>query len=373
MIEKENAMKLICQGADLSEAVLKVVKACASKTTMPVLECIRLSARNDILSLLATDEEISIEKIIKADVLEEGELCVPGKYFSDFVNKINDVEITLTTCPKGLKIEYEDAVSYMQMLPPDDFPVIDSSISENHFVMEQDAFRELIAKTTFCCAQDDSRPVLKGCLFEIGGGGVVVTSLDGYRMAVCRKPLLSLTEEKRIICPARTLNEIAKMLSGNEGEVKLFLQRGMMLVEVNDTILTSRLYAGEFINRDAIFPKSFNTFVKVRRKDFEESVERAAILVRSDKNNLIILDIKDNYIGITSNSDIGGVSEVVGARVEGPELKIAMNSKYILECARAVNEEFVYIEFNSNVSPFIVHGGEKENCCYLILPVRAGA
>ena len=84
MIEKENAMKLICQGADLSEAVLKVVKACASKTTMPVLECIRLSARNDILSLLATDEEISIEKIIKADVLEEGELCVPGKYFSDF-------------------------------------------------------------------------------------------------------------------------------------------------------------------------------------------------------------------------------------------------------------------------------------------------
>ena len=116
------------------------------------------------------------------------------------------------------------------------------------------------------------------------------------------------------------------MLSGNEGEVKLFLQRGMMLVEVNDTILTSRLYAGEFINRDAIFPKSFNTFVKVRRKDFEESVERAAILVRSDKNNLIILDIKDNYIGITSNSDIGGVSEVVGARVEGPELKIAMNS-----------------------------------------------
>lgn len=366
-------MKLICQGADLSEAVLKVVKACASKTTVPVLECIKLSAKNDILSLLATDEEISIEKIIKADVLEEGELCVPGKYFSDFVNKINDVEIILTTCPKGLKIEYEDAVSYMQMLPPDDFPAIDSSISENHFVMDQDAFRELIAKTTFCCAQDDSRPVLKGCLFEIRQGEVTVTSLDGYRMAVCKKPVLSLTEEKRMICPARTLNEIAKMLSGNEGEIKIFLQRGMMLVEVNDTILTSRLYTGEFINRDAIFPKAFSTFVKVRRKDFEESVERAAILVRSDKNSLIILDVKDNYIGITSNSDIGGVSEVVGAQVDGPELKIAMNSKYILECVRAVNEEFVYIEFNTNVSPFIVHGEEKENCCYLILPVRAGA
>ena len=194
------------------------------------------------------------------------------------------------------------------------------------------------------------------------------------RMTESGRKMLILTDDGdlsfRLTHP---LNEIAKMLSGNEGEVKLFLQRGMMLVEVNDTILTSRLYAGEFINRDAIFPKSFNTFVKVRRKDFEESVERAAILVRSDKNNLIILDIKDNYIGITSNSDIGGVSEVVGARVEGPELKIAMNSKYILECARAVNEEFVYIEFNSNVSPFIVHGEEKENCCYLILPVRAGA
>ena len=369
----KDVMKLVCQGADLSEAVLKVVKACAGKTTMPILECIKLSAKNDILSLLATDTEISIEKVIKADVLEEGELCIPGKYFSDFINKLNDVEITLTTCSRGLEIKYGEAVSTMQVLPAEDFPIIDISISENSFTMSQKAFRELILKTIFCCATDDSRPILKGCLFEIGKEEVVATALDGYRLAICKQKILSSTKEERIILPARTLSEINKMISGEEDELKIFIQKGMMMVEVDDTIITSRLYTGEFINREAIMPKAFTTVVKAMGDELEESIERAAILVRSDKNSLIIFDIKENNVGISSNSDIGGVSEFIRADIEGPDLKIAMNSKYILECVRAVGEETVEMEFNSAISPFVVHGKEKQKSCYLILPVRANS
>lgn len=366
-------MKLICQGADLSEAVLKVVKACAGKTTVPVLECIKLSAKNDILSLLATDTELSIEKVIKADVLEEGELCIPGRYFSDFINKIGDEEITLTTSQRGLEIQYGEALSTMQILSAEEFPVIDVSISENSFSMSQKAFRELIGKSVFCCATDDSRPILKGCLFEIGNEEVVATALDGYRMAVCRQNILSATKEERVILPARTLGEINKMIVGDDDELRIFLQKGMMMVEVDDTIMTSRLYTGEFVNREAIMPKSFKTRVRVKRDDLEESIERAAILVRSDKNSLIIFDIKENTIGISSNSDIGGVSEVIRANIEGPDLKIAMNSKYILECVKAVGEEIVEMEFNTSASPFVVHGEEIQKSSYLILPVRANS
>ena len=74
-------MKVVCEGIDLSEAVLKVVKACATKTVTPVLECIKISARNDSLIVLATDGEISIQKTIKAEIYEEGDVCVPGRYF----------------------------------------------------------------------------------------------------------------------------------------------------------------------------------------------------------------------------------------------------------------------------------------------------
>ena len=115
-------MKVVCEGIDLSDAVLKVVKACSSKTTVPVLECIKLSAKNDSLTLAATDGEISIQKTIKADVMEEGEICVPGRYFSDFIKKLEGVQITLSANGRKMDIFYVDSQTDMQVLPADDFP-----------------------------------------------------------------------------------------------------------------------------------------------------------------------------------------------------------------------------------------------------------
>ena len=99
-------------------------KACSAKTTMPVLECIKISAKNDVLTLLAYDGEISIEKKIKADVLEEGEICVNGRFFSDFIGKVAGMNVVIGTGDKGLEIRYEDSESFMQALPAEDFPCL---------------------------------------------------------------------------------------------------------------------------------------------------------------------------------------------------------------------------------------------------------
>ncbi len=90
-------MKVICEGIDLSEAVFKVIKACASRTTVPVMECIKISAKNDTVTLTATDGEIAIQKSIKAEVCEEGDICVPGRFFGDFIKKLEGVQITLAS------------------------------------------------------------------------------------------------------------------------------------------------------------------------------------------------------------------------------------------------------------------------------------
>ena len=154
-------MKFICEGLDLSEALLKVSKACASKTTVAVLECVKVSAYNDVLTLLASDGELSIEKKIKADVLEEGEVCVPGKTFTDFINKLVGTSVSLQTKDSGLEITYGENTTSLQVLPADDFPAIDMNISENNFSIGKKVFKDVIARTVFCCAHDDSRPILK--------------------------------------------------------------------------------------------------------------------------------------------------------------------------------------------------------------------
>ncbi len=365
-------MKFVCDGLTLSEAVMKVSKACAVRTTAPIMECIRLTAQNDGVSLLATDGELSIQKCIKAEVLEEGEICVPGKLFADFTSKLLGEEIGLSTCERGLEIKYRDSGSYMQTLPADEFPAIDFGIGENSFVMKQAELKKIIAGTTFCCAQDDSRPVLKGCLMEFGNM-LEATALDGYRLALASAPILAKSGEKSIICPARTLAEISRMLTDDEGEITLYTQGGMLLVRSETLTIVSRLYQGEFIKKENVIPVRFTTTVTLSRNELAASAERAAILNRGDKNNLVTLEIAAGGVKMTSVSEYGNVSETVEAAVEGMDLTISMNAKFLLDALRALTEEETTISFNGPVSPFILQNKEDKGTLYLILPVRNAA
>ena len=364
-------MKFICDGLTLTEAVTKVSKACAVRTTAPIMECIKLTATLEGISLLATDGELSIRKTVKAEVLEEGEICVPGKLFADFTSKLADEEISLATGERGVEIKYRDSVSYMQALSAEDFPKINLEIGENSFVMKQSDLKKIIAETTFCCAQDDSRPILKGCLMEFDEK-LEAVALDGYRLALSSADILSKSESGKIVCPARTLTEISRML-GDEGEITLFTQGGMLLVESEGLTVVSRLYQGDFIRKESVVPKSFTTVVTLHRTQLAGSAERAAILNRGDKNNLITLEINADGVRMSSASDYGNVSEVVNATVEGVDLTISMNAKFLLDALRALDEEEIVLSFGGAISPFILQNKENKHSLYLILPVRNAA
>lgn len=363
-------MKAVCEGIELSEAVLKVVKACATKTITPILECIKISAKNDSLILTATDGEISIRKSIKAEIMEEGDVCVPGRYFSDFIKKLEEVQIVLSADGKKMDIIYADSQTDMQILSADDFPRIDTEINENSFKLKTADLKRFISSTSFCCSADDSRPILKGCQIVIEGENIFVTALDGFRLATISGKVISATGNMEIVCPARTLNEIEKMLPDSEEETEIFVQRGMILVSSDNTVLTSRLYNGDFIKKENIIPRAFSTVVKVDKNSLKASIERAAILVRSDKNSLVIFDINADRIEISSNSEIGNVQEPVKAETEGKDIRIAMNSKFIIEAVNALEEDEIQLSFNSNIQPFVCENIENKDKLYLILPVR---
>ena len=362
-------MKFVCDGLSLSEAVIKVSKACAVRTTAPVMECIKLSAFGEEVTLLATDGELSIRKSVKAEIFEEGEICVPGKLFSDFIGKLSGEEVSISTGEKGVELKYRDAGTFMQSLPAEEFPKIDFSVGENSFTMKQADLKKIIAETTVCCAQDDSRPVLKGCLMEFGEK-LEMTALDGYRLAIASAPILSKSGEQSIICPARTLTEIARMLEKDEEEITLYTQGGMLLVQSEGTTVVSRLYQGDFIRKENVVPSNFTTVVTLVKEELVASVERAAILIRGDKNNLVTLEIGSESVKVSSVSDFGNVAEVVQAQVEGLETTVSMNAKYLLDGLRALGEERVAISFNGPVSPFILQNEGAKDSLYLILPVR---
>lgn len=366
-------MKFVCDGTILSDAGFTVCKACAVKTITPVLECIKMEAKNDAVTLTAYDGEISIEKKVKADVFEEGEICVNGKMFSDFVGKISRSEVVISADDKGMLIEYGDSETNMQTLPASDFPVIENSaFNEGYFETKQEDLKALISKVVFCCATDESRPILKGCLLETKDGKLTATALDGFRMATSYCDTKVSDGEIKIVCPARTLNEISRMLNGDE-PLKIYAHKNRLAVSVSDTVITSRLYAGEFVKKENIFPVAFSTKVTVSKNEIIESVERASVLIRGDKNNLVIFDIKNGKITVNANSEMGKVEETVVAELDGEELKVAMNGKYLLDALKALTEEKIVLSFNTSVSPFTLENAEDKRSQYLVLPVRTGS
>lgn len=366
-------MKVICDGLELSDAVLKVSKALSVKSANPILEGIKITAKSDTLTLLATDMELTIEKTIKADVLMEGETVVVGKYFVDFVKKLENEQVELSRLyDGGLQIKYSESESELQVFPPENFPKIEKQEDSEYFCLSQADLKAVVERTCFACSSDDSRPILKGCLFEIENGTLTSVALDGFRMAVVKKEVTASGNMKAVI-PARTLTEITRLFDGDDKQVKVNIQNNTLFIELENTVLVSRLIEGEFVKYNHILPTAFENSVVVNRQALLTSIERAAIVARNDRYNVVKLDIKEEGMNIYSKSEVGTVNENIPVNLTGKDIVIAFNGKYILEYLKIISDEFITLSLNTAIDPCVITALGNDGFLYLVLPVRINA
>lgn len=364
-------MKLICEGLDLSDAVLKVIKATAVRTTNPILEGIKLSAKEDSLTLSATDLEISIEKTIPADVKIPGEVVVPGKFFADFVKKLSNEQIELSQTEQNtIKIKYTDSEGYLQCLAAEEFPVIKSLTNPEKITIGCSDLKELIDKTIFSVAIDDARPILKGCLFELDHGTLTSVALDGYRLAMVKSNVEASCPKLSCIVPARSLSEISKLINVENDKIDILISQNHLLINDGSIKIMTRLLEGEFINYRQVIPAQTNITIVVNKSQLEDALERASLLARMDKNNLVKFDIRDKVLTLTSASNIGNVTENLTISLEGKNLSIAFNARYLSDCMHSISDEFIKINFTSQIAPCTICSAEEDKYLYLILPVR---
>lgn len=364
-------MKLICEGLELSDAVLKVTRAIANRTTNPILEGIKLHAGEDTLTLSATDLEISIEKSIKADVKVAGDVVVPGKFFADFVKKLSNEQIELSLDNnKLLKIKYTDSEGFLQCMNADEFPTLKDLTAPEKITLKCSDLKDIIEKTIFSVAVDDARPVLKGCLFEYGDELVKTVALDGYRLALAKAPATASCDKLDFIVPARSLGEIAKLIDLGDGLVDVLVEKNHLMITDGEVKIITRLLEGEFINYKQVIPNSMTTTILVSKMQLEDGLERASLLAKMDKNNLVKFVIHDKVLTLTSASNIGNVTENIPISLEGKDISIAFNARYFSDCMRSIGDEFIKINFSSQIAPCTICSADSDSYLYLILPVR---
>lgn len=363
-------MKIICNGSDLADAVGKVSKALPVRTANPVLEGIKLEAKQGSLIVTATDLELSIEKIIVADVKEDGVTVVPGKFFSEFVRRLTNMRVELFAVGNKLRIMYgTDGVSETACLDSNLYPDISRPENAKYFEMKRHDLKTLSSKISFAVGTDDARPVLKSVSLQIVDGIIEGVALDGYRIAKCVMPAVA-SDDFTLLVPARGFNEISRILDDSDDPVRLFVQRNFLMVELDGTTVITRLLDGSYINYRQIIPTAFESVVTMPKDAFAEAIARAELFASAERNYLVKFDIREDSVKITSEGGNGNFGETIPAHLDGVELTISFNAKYFSDIIRCIEGETVQLSLNTATTPCIITPTSRDDCLYLVLPVK---
>jgi len=369
-------MKLTFQKTALLNGINIVLKAVPSKTTMPILECILIDASTDEIKLTANDMELGIETKVEGDILEKGKIALDAKLFSEIARKLSDSDslVTIESDEKfNTVIACENSVFKIQGKDGEEFSYLPYIERNKNITLSQFSLKEVIRQTIFSIAVNDSNKMMTGELFEVNGDTLRVVSLDGHRMAIRKIVLKDEYESTKVIVPGKTLNEISKILTGdNEKEVQIFFGANHILFEFDDTIVVSRLIEGEYFKVDQMLSSDYATKVTLNKKDFLDSIERAIILIRENDKKPIILNIEDSKMSLKLNSSFGTMNAEILIHKTGQDLMIGFNPKFLSDALRIIDDEEVTLYMMNAKSPCFIKD-EEENYIYLILPVNFNA
>lgn len=370
--QRRIGMKIIVNSLDLNDAVSKVSKALSVKDVAPVLECIKITADNDKLTLYATDKDLAIERTIDANVIVGGSFLVPGRIFGDYIRNIanKDTDISLEMVEDyRLLVSSQSSECNIGTLDVDDYPEIESVSGGNYFAIQETNLREIINNVIFSVATDDSRPMLRGVYFEAKDYTLSAVATDGYRFAMSKKVLEERVDEITATIPSRSLSELSKLLTESDNILKVYIENNYLLVCMEGTKLFTRLLAGQYIKYDNIVPKEFLSTLLVNRETFERALNTASIMSRSEKNNLVVLDIEEYNMNISSTSQYGTARENITISLSGKDVRCAYNSKYINDCLKVISAETIKLEFAQHNS-CVITIKDSDEVLYFILPVK---
>lgn len=366
-------MKLICGKETLLHYINIVNKAVTAKSTMQILECILLSVDEKGFTMTANNLEIGIQTApIDAQILETGEVAIEARIFQDIVRRLNGENVTLESDARH-SITITDGSSCFTIMGQngEDFPTLPEVQQNEAFTLGQNELRNLIRQTIFSIAQESAKQVLMGEYFEMKADALQVVSIDGYRISFCKSPVSHAFQEKSVIVPGKTLNELMKILSQEEEDkVHLYFTDKHVLFDLGMATMVSRLIEGEFISYENNFTNDFTTKIIIETQALIQALERASLVSRDNRKTPVKLEMRPNQLILTAKSDMGSAYEEVPDETEGDEMQIAFNPRYLIEALRAIEDEKVAIRFTGSLSPCIIAPLEGDAYQYLILPLR---
>jgi DNA polymerase-3 subunit beta len=365
-------MKVSVLQENLANALVNSSRFASSHAQLPVLGNTMLLAKKTKLLVISTNLETSIAISIGAQIEEEGELTVPAKIITELVVNLPSETLKLESDKEQLKISSTHFNSNILGMNASDFPSVPQSIGDKGSLnLPREVFLEGLSQVIFATSIDETRPILTGVLFIFEKDNLTMVATDGFRLSQKKISLKGVDKSEQIVFPKNVLAEVSRLFPDEDLITFDFKKtERQVLFGSSDIVLSSRILEGEFPDFRRIIPKSTEIKIHVDREDLLRGVKLASVFARASAN-IIKFKINKGDIEISAESKTSGRQKTkIDAKVEGGELEIAFNYRFLEELLHSIKGEEIKIEFSNSNSPGVFTDPKDPNFLHLIMPVK---
>ncbi len=365
-------MKISAQREVLLRPLSQVIGVVERRQTLPVLSNLLFEVKDGQLSITATDLEVELVARAEVEVVDGGEVTIPGRKLFDICRALPDgVEIRIDVSGDKAKIRAGRSRFTLATLPATEFPIIDDVESAQTIKLPRTAFQEMIDKTSFAMAQQDVRYYLNGMLLDVEPGALKSVATDGHRLAICDfGGEVEIEAARQIIVPRKGVVELGRLMSDAGDDVELELAKNHLRVDLGQTRLTTKLIDGRFPDYQAVIPVGADLEISVDRATLRQALSRVAIL-SNEKYRGVRLEIASDVLKVRAhNPDQEEATEEVEIDSDVSDLAVGFNVNYLLDALNGLEGDTVTIQFRDANSSCLIREPESEKTRHVVMPLR---
>lgn len=377
-------MKLTIAKNELNQAIQNVAKAISARPTIPILGGIKIDVTHQNVTLTASDTDISIQSFIPvehngqiiAEIDKPGSVVLPAKFVVEIVKKLPSDQVSIEVS-QHFQTLIQSGSTEIQMvgLDPEDFPVLPSIEQDQVLQVPGELIKSMIRQTVLAASTSEQTPILTGVLWNLQQGELKFTATDRHRLAsrVTKVDTEDNFRFSNIVIAAKTLNELYKLIPDQHAPIDIVVTDNQVLFKLEHILFYTRILDGTYPDTSKIIPSVFETEIVLDTKNVMDAMDRAYLMSREEKTNIVRLSSLDNaLIEVSSSStELGRVTEQIEPiEYTGEPLRIAFNSKYMLDVLKVIDSEKIVIGFTGAMRPIIIRPLDHDYCVYVILPYR---
>lgn len=365
----------------LDNTLQSVSKGLSNKTPLPILMGIQLIAKDNLLTFITTNKEISVRVILESsdnlDIIEDGSCVVPGKYFVDIVKRIEGEKVEVTLFDQTtIKILSKNSDFTLRAYEKNNFPNTNFDLNTQPIVLKSKELKQIVKQTSFACASTEERIILTSINLTIKDDQLTVIATDSFRLARRTSSISSDFNSKiQINIPCKSLEEFSKILNDYNEDVNVYISNNQVLFKVANLSFMSRLVEGTYPDTSSLIPNDFLLSIKLNREELISVVNRASLFIDSENISFVKFSLSknSNNIEISSNStEIGRVVENLKPIEvsENQDFQIAFSTKYLMDALKAFETQDVIMYFRGEIRPAIITSESNVELKQLLIPVR---